>query len=78
MSRIRVRQHLKETVGPVLGCMDWDGAQFWGENTDLMGEHKGTLFTGGRGHREVNVLSGRDLGKSFLRRMRLLCPLGRG
>ena len=50
-----------------------------GESADLMGEHKGALFTGGRcRHREVNVLSGRDLGKSFLRRMSRSAHLDEG
>ena len=56
-----------------------DGAWILGESADLMGEHKGTLFTGGRGgHREVNVLSGRDLGKSFLGRMSRSAHLDEG
>ena len=44
-----------------------------------MSEHKGALFIGGRGgHREVNVLNGRDLGKSFLGRVSRSAHLDEG
>jgi len=44
-----------------------------------MSEHKGALFTRGRGGpREVNVLNGRDLGKSFLGRVSRSAHLDEG
>lgn len=44
-----------------------------------MSEHKGALFIGGRGGpREVNVLNGRDLGKSFLGRVSRSAHLDEG
>lgn len=64
-----------ETVG--LQCWDaWirDRHGFWGERR-FSGQAQGALFTGSRGgHREVNVLSGRDLGEELSRKDEL-CPL---